>query len=161
MPMWELWKSYSKVHVFDYSDSEISGKISGPLLDRIDIHVEVRDVKHVELTSKRAEEPSDCIRSWVVAGAFVVGSASCGKECAYCNTDTGHAELREFSSLDGGGADLLKNAMGKLGLLARPYDRTLKVARTIADLAGSDAIGPEHLAEAIQYGSLDGSYHAE
>ena len=81
-----------------------------------------------------------------------------GRKAVFCNSDMGPAELREFCIIDGGGADLLKSAMSKLGLSARAYDRILKVARTIADLADSNAIRAEHLAEAIQYRSLDRSY---
>jgi magnesium chelatase family protein len=137
-----------------------AGKISGPLLDRIDIHVEVPAVKYVELASKRTGESSECIRRRVVSARVMQAHRFKGRNAVYCNSDMGPAELREFCSLDGGGADLLKNAMGKLGLSARAYDRILKVARTIADLADSGEIRPEHLAEAIQYRSLDRSYHA-
>ncbi len=137
-----------------------AGKISGPLLDRIDIHVEVPSVKYVELASKRAGESSERIRSRVVAARALQARRFSGKKAVFCNSDMGPAELREFCAIDGGGADLLKSAMGNLGLSARAYDRILKVARTIADLADSDEIRPEHLAEAIQYRSLDRSYHA-
>jgi len=137
-----------------------AGKISGPLLDRIDIHVEVPSVKYVELASKRAGEFSECIRSRVVAARALQARRFTGRKAVYCNSDMGPSELREFCVIDGGGAELLRNAMSKLGLSARAYDRILKVARTIADLADSDAIRPEHLAEAIQYRSLDRSYHA-
>jgi magnesium chelatase family protein len=137
-----------------------AGKISGPLLDRIDIHVEVPSVKYVELASKRAGESSESIRSRVVGARALQARRFAGKKDVFCNSDMGPAELREFCTIDGGGADLLKNAMSKLGLSARAYDRILKVARTIADLAASDAIRTEHLAEAIQYRSLDRSYRA-
>ena len=137
-----------------------AGKISGPLLDRIDIHVEVPSVKYVELASKRAGESSECIRSRVVAARALQARRFTGRKEVFCNSDMGPAELREFCIIDGGGADLLKSAMSKLGLSARAYDRILKVARSIADLADSNAIRAEHLAEAIQYRSLDRSYHA-
>ena len=137
-----------------------SGKISGPLLDRIDIHVEVPAVKYVELASKRTGESSSCIRTRVMAARALQARRFAGRNAVYCNSDMGPTDLREFCQIDAGGADLLKCAMGKLGLSARAYDRILKVARTIADLGDSDAIRPEHLAEAIQYRSLDRSYHS-
>ena len=137
-----------------------AGKISGPLLDRIDIHVEVPAVKYAELASKRTGESSECIRTRVVAARARQARRFAGRNAVYCNSDMGPTDLREFCAIDGGGADLLKSAMGKLGLSARAYDRILKVARTIADIADSDAIRPEHLAEAIQYRSLDRSFSA-
>jgi magnesium chelatase family protein len=136
-----------------------AGKISGPLLDRIDIHVEVPSVKYVELASKKTGESSENIRSRVVAARGLQACRFTGRKAVFCNSDMGPAELREFCAIDGGGADLLKSAMTKLGLSARAYDRILKVARTIADLADSESIRAEHLAEAIQYRSLDRSYH--
>ena len=135
-----------------------AGKISGPLLDRIDIHVEVPSVKYVELASKRPGESSESIRGRVVAARTLQESRFKGKKAVFCNSDMGPTELREFCAIDCGGADLLKSAMSKLGLSARAYDRILKVARTIADLAGSELIRAEHLAEAIQYRSPDRSY---
>ena len=137
-----------------------AGKISGPLLDRIDIHVEVPAVKYSELASKRTGESSLSIRNRVVIARGLQDRRFTGRNGVYCNSDMGPAELREFCVLDAGGAELLRSAMGKLGLSARAYDRILKVGRTIADLAGSETIRPEHLAEAIQYRSLDRSYHA-
>jgi magnesium chelatase family protein len=137
-----------------------AGKISGPLLDRIDIHVEVPAVKYVELASKRTGESSECIRSRVMSARTLQDRRFAGRRAVYCNSDMGPAELREFCAIDGAGADLLKRAMANLGLSARAYDRILKVARTVADLADSAAIRTEHLAEAIQYRSLDRSYHA-
>ena len=137
-----------------------AGKISGPLLDRIDIHVEVPAVKYAELASKRTGEVSESIRRRVVSARALQANRLTGRSAVYCNSDMGPAELREFCTIDGAGADLLKSAMSKLGLSARAYDRILKVARTIADLADSDAIRSEHLAEAIQYRSLDRNYQS-
>jgi magnesium chelatase family protein len=83
-----------------------------------------------------------------------------GRKGLFCNADMGSSEIKEFCEIDEQGADLLKNAMNKLGLSARAYDRILKVARTIGDLSGSERIRPEHLGEAIQYRSLDRSFYA-
>ena len=135
-------------------------RISGPLLDRIDIHVEVPAVKYAELASKRTGESSQCIRNRVMEARALQAHRFEGRSSVYCNADMGPTEIREFCALDGGGADLLKGAMSRLGLSARAYDRILKVARTIADLANSALIRPEDLAEAIQYRSLDRNYHA-
>jgi magnesium chelatase family protein len=137
-----------------------TGKISGPLLDRIDIHVEVPAVKYVELASKRTGESSASIRNRVVAARTVQASRFAGRQPVFCNADMGPKELREFCGIDRDGADLLRSAMSKLGLSARAYDRILKVARTVSDLAASEEIRAEHLAEAIQYRSLDRSFHA-
>ncbi|MEK6755952.1 MAG: YifB family Mg chelatase-like AAA ATPase [Bacteroidota bacterium] len=136
------------------------GKISGPLLDRIDIHVEVPAVKYGELASKRTGEPSSAIRERVVIAREMQAKRFAGRKGFFCNADMGSSEIKEFCEIDAQGADLLKNAMNKLGLSARAYDRILKVARTIADLAGSERIRPEHLGEAIQYRSLDRSFYA-
>lgn len=135
------------------------GKISGPLLDRIDIHVEVPAVKYTELASKKSGEPSGTIRDRVVQARHVQATRFTGRKGLFSNADMGSKEIREFCQIDNSGAELLKMAMNKLGLSARAYDRILKVSRTIADLAGSDNIKPEHLSEAIQYRSLDRSFY--
>ena len=136
------------------------GKISGPLLDRIDIHIEVPAVRFSELAVKRSGESSREIRSRVVAARRVQTERFSGNGGIYCNADMSAKEIKQFCRIDHVGADLLKTAMDKLGLSARAYDRILKVARTIADLAGAENIGAEHLGEAIQYRSLDRSYYA-
>jgi magnesium chelatase family protein len=136
------------------------GKISGPLLDRIDIHVEVPAVKYGELASKRTGEPSPSIRERVVRARELQAKRFTGRKGLFCNADMGSSEIKEFCEIDEQGAELLKNAMNKLGLSARAYDRILKVARTIGDLSGSERIRPEHLGEAIQYRSLDRSFYA-
>jgi magnesium chelatase family protein len=130
-------------------------KISGPLLDRIDIHIEVAAVRYQELSSKRKGEPSARVRERVVRARDVQAARYAGRGGVRRNADMPPGAIREFCALDGAGEDLLKMAMMKLGLSARAYDKILKVARTIADLAGSGRIRAEHLSEAIQYRSLD------
>lgn len=136
------------------------GKISGPLLDRIDIHVEVPAVKYAELASKRTGERSEKIRERVVSARTIQSQRFAERRGVYSNADMQSKEIKEFCQIDDEGASLLKMAMQKLGLSARAYDRILKVARTIADLAESEKIKPEHLSEAIQYRSLDRSFYS-
>ncbi|MDP2884897.1 MAG: YifB family Mg chelatase-like AAA ATPase [Ignavibacteria bacterium] len=136
------------------------GKISGPLLDRIDIHIEVPAVRYGELATKKPGEPSAAIRSRVIAARQIQACRFAAYEGLFCNADMTAKELKEYCPIDQAGSELLKTAMNKLGLSARAYDRILKVSRTIADLAGSDRIGVEHLGEAIQYRSLDRSFYA-
>jgi magnesium chelatase family protein len=131
------------------------GKISGPLLDRIDIHVEVPAVKYNELASKRIGEGSTVIRQRVVQARSVQAERYKGRKGLFSNADMDSKEIKEFCQIDQEGADLLKMAMNRLGLSARAYDRILKVSRTIADLGDSSNIRTEHLSEAIQYRSLD------
>jgi magnesium chelatase family protein len=132
------------------------GKISGPLLDRIDIHIEVPAVKVAELSQKKPGELSSLIRARVTAAREIqLQRFSQRQKNIYSNAGMQSKEIREYCRIDTAGEDLLKLAMTKLGLSARAYDRILKVSRTIADLAGSDDIAPEHLSEAIQYRTLD------
>ncbi|RPI71371.1 MAG: ATP-binding protein, partial [Ignavibacteriales bacterium] len=130
-------------------------KISGPLLDRIDIHIEVPAVKYKELSSDNKSETSSDIRKRVIYARKIQLKRFDGMKNIYCNGDMGTKEIRQFCSLDSAGAELLKMAMTKLGLSARAYDRILKVSRTIADLEQSENILPSHVSEAIQYRSLD------
>lgn len=130
-------------------------KISGPLLDRIDLHVEVTPVNFTELASDRLAEKSDLIRERVVQARDIQVKRFENKTDVFCNAQMSPKSVREICRIDEAGQLLLKKAMEKLGLSARAYDRILKVARTIADLAGSDEIQLEHLAEAINYRSLD------
>ena len=136
------------------------GKISGPLLDRIDIHVEVPAVKYNELASKRTGENSSTIRNRVINARAVQANRFDGRKGLFSNADMDSKEIKEFCQIDQAGADLLKMAMSRLGLSARAYDRILKVSRTIADLSGITDIRSEHLSEAIQYRSLDRSFYA-
>lgn len=130
-------------------------KISGPLLDRIDIHIEVTPVSFDELTEKRETEKSGSIRERVIKARAIQDKRYADKSGIYCNAQMTSKQLRELCEVDKAGQELLKTAMERLGLSARAYDRILKVARTIADLAGSDRIENDHLAEAIQFRSLD------
>jgi magnesium chelatase family protein len=130
-------------------------KISGPLLDRIDIHIEVPAVKYKDLSSEIKGEPSALIRKRVIKARAAQYRRFAGIDHIYNNGDMGSREVRQFCKLDQAGSDLLKMAMTKLGLSARAYDRILKVSRTIADIENSPNITPAHISEAIQYRSLD------
>lgn len=130
-------------------------KISGPLLDRIDIHIEVPAVKYKDLSSEASGEKSKTIRERVVATREIQHRRFESTPYIFNNADMGSREVRTYCKLDDAGANLLKMAMTKLGLSARAYDRILKVSRTIADLDGSKDIKPNHISEAIQYRSLD------
>ena len=130
-------------------------KISGPLLDRIDIHIEVPAVKVAELSQKRPGETSEAIRGRVICARERQAKRFQKQTGLFSNADMQSREIHEFCKIDSDGEALLKMAMTKIGLSARAYDRILKVARTIADLGGSEDIRPEHLGEAIQYRSLD------
>jgi magnesium chelatase family protein len=130
-------------------------KISGPLLDRIDLHVEVTPVAFNELTNQRAQENSAHIRDRVIKAREVQEQRYKDRNGIYCNAQISSNMLKEICVINTVGVNLLKAAMEKLNLSARAYDRILKVSRTIADLSNSNGIKPEHLAEAIQYRSLD------
>lgn len=130
-------------------------KVSGPLLDRIDLHVEVTPVPFNELSSERHSEPSAQVRERVLQAREVQARRFEGHTGIYANAQMGSQLLHEVCTLDSVSANLLRVAMQKLNLSARAYDRILKVSRTIADLAGAEAIRPEYVAEAIQYRSLD------
>lgn len=130
-------------------------KISGPLLDRIDLHVEVVPVPFDELQKESRSENSLNIRERVENARQVQEERFKEQINIFCNAQMQTKELRKVCQLNTAGQNLLKTAMNKLNLSARAYDRILKVSRTIADLAGSDKIKIEHLAEAIQYRSLD------
>jgi len=130
-------------------------KISGPLLDRIDIHVEVTPVPFKELSSVRESEKSEVIRERVIAARQIQEQRYKNMEGIYCNAQITSKLLRTICKIDDAGQSLLKKAMDRLSLSARAYDRILKVARTIADLDNSEDIKNDHLAEAIHYRSLD------
>jgi magnesium chelatase family protein len=131
------------------------GRISGPLLDRIDLHIEVPPVKFREIAGDKTGETSAQIRSRVVAARQRQHARFADKPKITCNARMGTRELKQFCALDEATKELLQNAMADLNLSARAYDRILKVARTIADLAGAETISSDHVSEAIQYRSLD------
>lgn len=130
-------------------------KISGPMLDRIDLHVEVTPVNFNELASERLSEKSRIIRERVTLARNIQITRFEEIEDVFCNAQMSPNMVRKICKISDGGQALLKQAMEKLGLSARAYDRILKVSRTIADLAGTEEILLEHLAEAIHYRSLD------
>ena len=130
------------------------GRISGPILDRIDLHIEVPAVRYSDLRAPRPGESSAVIRERVVR-AREIQLARFGPERIYCNALMKPRHVKRFCDIDGAGHGLLENAVQRLGLSARAYHRILKVARTIADLEEASAIAPHHLLEAIQYRSLD------
>jgi magnesium chelatase family protein len=125
-------------------------RISGPLLDRFDIHVEVPRVEYEKLTDERLGEPSGAVRERV-EGARERQRERFGGTGMRGNADMGPGEVREFCVVDEAGRSLLRAAMQQLHMSARAYHRILKVSRTIADLTGSERIETRHLAEAIQY----------
>jgi len=130
-------------------------KISGPLLDRIDLHVEVVPVSFDEMTANRKTETSEQIRDRVVKAREIQSERFKDKTDVFCNAMMPSNMVKDICVINDAGRALLKTAMERLGLSARAYDRILKVSRTVADLAGSPEIKIEHLAEAIQYRSLD------
>ena len=130
-------------------------RISGPLFDRIDIHIEVPTVKFKELSGKPTGEPSEVIRRRVNRARQTQLERFRGESGMFCNAHMESKEIRKYCQIDSASQDLLKVAITKLGLSARAYDRILKVSRTIADLEASPEILPQHISEAIQYRSLD------
>ncbi len=128
-------------------------RISGPLLDRIDIHIEVPRVDYEKLSGDRVGEPSECIRARVQTARNIQLKrfSQNGSTDIICNADMRIGEIRQFCKLPEDGQSLMRSAMSQLNLSARAYHRILKLARTIADLAGCEEIGSVHLAEALQY----------
>ncbi len=137
-----------------YQMQRYRSKISGPLLDRIDIHIDVPAVPYRDLTATANSEPSAVIRRRVEE-ARVRQFERLATKNLFCNAQMGSRHVKQFCSLDINGKKLLEQAVTQLGLSARAYNRVLKIARTIADLAGKSAIQVEHISEAVQYRSLD------
>jgi magnesium chelatase family protein len=134
-------------------------KISGPLLDRIDIHIDVPAVKYKELRSEASAESSSDIRARVERARQLQQERFRGTKI-YANAQMTPKLIRKYGQLDAACEQLLENAMTRMGLSARAHDRILKVSRTIADLEGASEIATKHVAEAIQYRSLDRTYWA-
>ena len=135
-------------------------KISGPLLDRIDIHIEVPAVKYKELRAPSSSEDSAAVRQRVIAAREKQFERFRTEKKTYANAQMMAKLIRKHCTISAEGEKLLENAITRLGLSARAHDRILKVARTIADLDGGIDIEPKHLSEAIQYRTLDRSYGA-
>jgi magnesium chelatase family protein len=133
-------------------------KISGPLLDRIDIHIEVPAVKYKELRSPTPAEDSASVRARVIAARQRQSERYKAEKMTYSNAQMLPKMIRKFCAIGAESEKLLENAIVRLGLSARAHDRILKVARTIADLDAAESIEPKHLSEAIQYRTLDRSY---
>jgi magnesium chelatase family protein len=131
------------------------GRISGPLLDRIDIHVDVPAVRYRDLSDARRGESSQVVRERVIKARERQRARFSERKDLFKNADMLAADIRMWCALDSASSDLLNKAMNSLGLSARAYDRILKVSRTIADLADSEQIKIEHVSEAVQYRSLD------
>jgi magnesium chelatase family protein len=145
-------------HKCECSSTQIQryrNRVSGPLLDRIDIQIDVPSVRYEDLTSLQPGEPSNAIRARVVRARELQQKRFAETPRVHCNAGMGTRELTKHCRLDAEGHQMLRIAMDSLNLSARAYDRILKVARTIADLAGEETIQSNHLAEAIQYRSLD------
>jgi magnesium chelatase family protein len=130
-------------------------KISGPLLDRIDLHIEVQPVPFEKLSEERRGEASKIIRERVTKAREIQTKRFSESKKVHYNAQMHVKQIRKYCELNNASKTLLKTAMDRLNLSARAYDRILKVSRTISDLEGTDSISPDHIAEAIQYRSLD------
>jgi magnesium chelatase family protein len=135
-------------------------KISGPLLDRIDIHIEVPAVKYKELRGNSDIESSASVRARVLRARQIQLERFRAEKDLYANAQMPTRLIRKYCEISADGEKLLESAIQRLGLSARAHDRILKVSRTIADLEGSASIEPKHLSEAIQYRMLDRTYWA-
>ncbi len=147
----------SATHTCTCSPSQIQkylSRISGPLLDRIDLHIEVDEVNYDDLTKETDTESSECVRERVNMARGIQTARYVGSD-VHCNAQMTSEMIKKYCALDEKGEKILQNAFDKLGMSARAYTRILKVARTIADLEGSDNIHAKHIAEAVMYRSLD------
>jgi magnesium chelatase family protein len=131
------------------------GRVSGPLLDRIDLHVEVPGVRYRDLSDTRAAEPSQAIRERVARAREIQRARFAGRPDIHANAHMVPRDITAFCSVNEASDALLRTAISRLGLSARAYHRVIKIARTIADLEGGGDITTAHISEAIQYRSLD------
>ena len=136
-------------------------KISGPLLDRIDIQVEITPVPFQDISKASEGEPSESIRQRVIAARLIQEQRFADVKGVHCNAQMSERMIHRFAEPDKEGIEMLRLAMQRLSLSARAYNRILKVARTIADLEGSERVKTDHLAEAIGYRNLDRSDWSE
>ena len=136
-------------------------KISGPLLDRIDIHCEITPVPFKDISKAQPGEPSAAIRERVIKARDIQTARYKDFKGVHCNAQMTERMIHQFAEPDEAGIELLRTAMERMSLSARAYNRILKVARTIADLDGSGRVLPHHLAEAINYRNLDRGDWAE
>jgi magnesium chelatase family protein len=130
-------------------------KLSGPLLDRIDIHVRVSSLPYEDLIKKDGEQSSAQMRDKVLKAREIQQKRFADRKGIYCNANMESKDIREYCILEKGCEETLKNAIERLGLSARAYDRILKLSRTIADLKGTELISKADIAEAVQYRGLD------
>jgi magnesium chelatase family protein len=135
-------------------------KISGPLLDRVEIHIEVPAVKYKELRGAKEIESSVSARERVLQARKIQTERYREEKMLYANAQMPPRLMRKYCAISPDGEKLLESAIQRLGLSARAHDRILKVGRTIADLEGAESIEPKHLSEAIQYRTLDRTYWA-
>lgn len=131
------------------------GRVSGPLMDRFDLQCEILPVGFDDMSSDRQAETSAVIRERVIKARAVQAARFNGEKGIYCNAQMDSRLLRRYAKAEPASIRMLGEAMNRLNLSARAYDRILKVSRTIADMDGSDTIQPHHIAEAIGYRSLD------
>ena len=152
------------IQIWSCTPGQISrylSKISGPMLDRIDIHCEVPVVPFKQLSQMQSGEPSEKIRERVIKARRIQEERYKGSKGVYCNAQMTERMIHQFAEPDEQSLDMLRMAMERLSLSARAYSRILKVARTIADLEGSEQVKSHHIAEAIGYRSLDRGDWAE
>jgi magnesium chelatase family protein len=153
--MWLLRRFGSPLHLHHQTTESYWARLSGPLMDRIDLQVHVSRLKPEELTSYREGESSAAVRSRVEKARQIQQARFKTESDVNCNSQMQTRHLRQWCLLDDSSKNMIEAAISRLGLSARGTDRILKVSRTIADLANSESIQSKHVAEAIQYRTLD------